>query len=150
MRWIFATLLVLAVSLVPGVTLAASTNSLSCKQVSGHFTGSAAPQPYGFDSHVVELTGGLSGPAVGSKLTEVTVKKMTPGGTIFFSETGDFATTAFGELFTQGGGVIAANGHVVDVLVVGDGGYGIIVATGTADLVQQTIDVDYNGRICTQ
>lgn len=153
MRRSLVVLLILAAALVPAVALAGPLSSNpfyheKCTDISGTFVGSAAPTSYGFDSHVVSLTGQLSGPAVGSKLTAVTVRNIGLDGTIFFTEDGTFDTTALGVLKTSGGGAIGPDGNVVDYLKVVMGGTGFFIATGIANVQAGTISVTYWGNVC--
>ncbi len=149
MRRLLSVLLILGVTLVPVATSAAPRSEPQCQFIEGHFIGSATLTDYGFDSHVVELTGPLSGPAVGSKLTEVHVERQLPDGTILFKEYGNFQTTALGDLVTYGGGRIASNGHVDDWLNIVSGGSGFIYATGIANVAAETINVNYYGFVCS-
>jgi hypothetical protein len=148
MRRLIAALMILVLALIPNVAFARTTFHPPCSLIGGTFIGQAHPTPYGFDSYVVELSGGLSGPAPGTRLTAVTVRSTSPDGTIIFTEDGIFNTTRFGTLQTAGNGVIHPSGQVIDVLQVIRGGSGFVVAYGTANIAAGTIDVSYAGRIC--
>jgi hypothetical protein len=134
---------------VPASVAAEPRPAATCENIEGTFVGQANPTPAGFDVFIIELTGPLEGQAAGTQLVWVTIQKITPGGTIHFTGTHHFDTTALGAFSTSDTGTIAPNGNVHNTLNIVDGASGVITAEGVVDLTTGLVDLDYHGRVCS-
>jgi hypothetical protein len=150
MRKAMLVMLSIGLLILPAAVVAAPLPAATCQNIAGTFQGQAVPTDYGFDVYNVELTGPLAGHPEGEKLVEVTIHKVTPGGTIHFTGIHIFDDTDFGRMVTHDQGSIAPNGRVRNTLVIVEGGSGFVNVYGIAELSTGAIDISYNGRVCPE
>jgi hypothetical protein len=136
--------------LIPALATASAKPDETCKNITGTVQASATPiivadDIVGFDVVATTVTGDLEG----SMTAEVSLERITPGGTIHFTGVHYFAGSQFGNFQTSDRGLMTPNGRVNNDLRIVDGASGFIKSHGTVDPSTLTFHVWYHGRVCT-